>query len=243
MYGYVAIYTLTDFRNTTTISTFNSVINVASSTETSVIFKSDTKSADHSTHTTFGIAFIATSIQILSTTKSSDPSITTTISTNTDLASQSDDNSSSVGVIVAIVVLVVVVFIIITVVVVGIIVVWKRKKSEQHTKQEGVYYTTIDETIKRSPANKPEPVYSKMNDGQDNKDQYMDISKSVHSTTQQINMQDNPAYSISSEQQVNMQDNPAYSTSSEQQVKMQDNPAYAVSSEHRTKVQDDPYYV
>ena len=228
MYGYVAIYALTDFRNATTISTFNSVINVASSTETSVISKSDTKSADHSTHTTFGIAFIATSIQILSTTKSSDPSITTTISTNTDLASQSDDNSSSIGVIVAIVVLVVVVFIIITVVVVGIIVVWKRKKSEQQTKQEGVYYTTINETtIKRSPANKPEPVYSEMNDEQDSKEpQHIGIPEDICSSKppDKVTMQDNPAYSV---HQVNTRDNSSYSVPCECPLEMQDNPAYS----------------
>ena len=133
------------------------------------------------------------------------------------LSTSSVDNSSSVGVIVAIVVLVVVVFIIITVVVVGIIVVWKRKKSEQNTEQEGVYYTTIDETtIKRSPANKPEPVYSEMNDGQDSREpQYMDIPEGIHSTKQpdKVTMQDNPAYSIPSEHQVKLQDNPAYSTS------------------------------
>ena len=117
-----------------------------------------------------------------------------------------------VGVIVAIVVLVVVVFIIITVVVVGIIVVWKRKKTEQHTEQEGVYYTTIDEmTLQRSPANKPEPVYSEMNDGQDSKEpQYMDVFKSVLSTMQKekVSMQDNPAYAVSSEYQTKMQDDP-----------------------------------
>ena len=109
-----------------------------------------------------------------------------TSSSSPTLSASSDDNSSSVGVIVAIVALVVVVFIIITVVVIGIIVVWKRKKkSEQHTRQEGVYYTTIVETIKRSPTNKPEPVYSEMNDGQDSKEpQFINVSKSVHSTNQ-----------------------------------------------------------
>ena len=239
---HVAVHiTLTEFQNTTAISTF---INVASSTEAPVISQSDTKSADHHAHTTFGITFVSTSTQIFSTSGLSITSITT--STNSNSASQSDNSGSSVGVIVAIVVLVVVVFIIITVIVVGIIVVWKRKKSEQHTKQEGVYYTTIDKTIKRSPANKPEPVYSEMNNGQDIKDphgQYMDVSKNVHSTTQKVNMQDNPAYCISSEQQVKTQDNPAYSISSDQQVNIQDNPAYAVTSENQTKMQDDPYYI
>ena len=62
--------------------------------------------------------------------------------------------SSSVGVIVAIVLLAVNVFIIITVVVVGIIVVWKRKKSEGQDKQEGVYYSTIDEATFSTKTNK-----------------------------------------------------------------------------------------
>jgi len=113
---------------------------------------------------------------------------------------------------------VVIVFIIITVVVVGIIIVWKRKKSEQHTKPEGIYYSTIDETLQRSP----------MNDGEDSKKpQYMDISKIPHSTKQadKVTMQNNPAYSTSSE--VKLQDNPVYSNPSEKQVKMQDNPAYS----------------
>ena len=46
--------------------------------------------------------------------------------------------------------------------------------------------------------NKPEAVYSEMNDGQDSKEpEYMDISKSGQSTEQagKIIMQDNPAYS------------------------------------------------
>ena len=104
---------------------------------------------------------------------------------------------------------------------VGIIVVWKRKKSEQHTKQEGVYYTTIDETtIKRSPANKPEPVYNEMNDGQDSKDpQYMDIPEDIHSTcTKQpdnLTLQDNPAYSV---HHVNTQDDSSYSVPCDIQV-------------------------
>ena len=55
-----------------------------------------------------------------------------------------------------------------------------------------------------------------MNDGQDSKEpQYMNTSEGFHSTKQpdKVTMQDNPAYSISSEQQVKLQDNPAYSTS------------------------------
>ena len=116
---------------------------------------------------------------------------------------------------------------------IGIIVVWKKKKSEQHTKPEGVYYSTIDETtIKRPPANEAGLVHTKMNDGQDSKEpQYMDICIGTHSAKQgdKVTIQDNPAYSVSSEHQVMLQDNPAYCTSSEHQVKMQDNPAYSIS--------------
>ena len=82
---------------------------------------------------------------------------------------------------------------------IGIIVVWKRKKSE-HTKPEGVYHSTINETmLPRSPTNKPEAVYSEMDNGQDSKEpEYMDISKSGQSTEQagRIIMQDNPTYSV-----------------------------------------------
>ena len=66
--------------------------------------------------------------------------------------------------------------------------------------------------LQSTSANKTEATYSKMNDGQDNKEpQYMDVSKSVHSTEQadKIVIQDNPAYSAGN--QVKMQDNPAYS--------------------------------
>ena len=58
-----------------------------------------------------------------------------------------------------------------------------------------------------------------MNDGQDNKEpQYMDITDKAHP---KVTLQDNPAYSITSEHQVELQDNPAYHTSSKLHVKMQ----------------------
>ena len=150
---------------------------------------------------------------VISTTSLNSPTLSSSSQSDNNNNNNNSNNSSSVGVIVAIVVLVIVVFIIIiTVVVVGIIVVWKRKKSE-HTKPEGVYYSTINETmLPRPPTNKPEAVYGEMNDGQDSKEpEYMDISKSDRSTEQagKIIMQDNPAYSA--EHQVKMQDNPAYS--------------------------------
>ena len=118
----------------------------------------------------------------------------TFISSPTHSAS-SDDNSSSVGVTVAIVVLVVVVFIIITVVVVGIIVVWKRKKSEEYSKQEGIYYSTIDEATLQSVTNKQ---INKMNNEQNNGEpQYMEIFTGTQRTKQmeKVTMQDTPAYS------------------------------------------------
>jgi len=122
-----------------------------------------------------------------------------------------DESRSSVGVIVAVVVAVIE-FIIITVVMVGIIVVWKKMKSDQHTKPVGVYCSTIDKTIK------PEPLYTEMmNDGEDSKEpQYMDISKTAHSSKQadKVAMQNNPAYSTLSGHQVKIQDNPTYSVSS-----------------------------
>ena len=156
-------------------------------------------------------AVITTNVTpIYSTTTSTIPAVTDTHSSTTSLnsptvtsSSSDNNNSSSVGVIVAIIVLVVIVFIIITVVVIGIIVVWKREKSEQHTKPEGVYYSTINEImLQRTPTNKPEAVYSEMNDGQANKEpEYMDISKSGQQADKII-MQDNPAYSV--EHQVKM---------------------------------------
>ena len=89
---------------------------------------------------------------------------------------------------------------------VGIVVVWKRRKSEENTKQEGVYYSTIDETLQRSPTNKPEPVYIEMNDNKESR--YIDVTEQADKVTMQNN-------SILSEHQVNVQDmaidNPAYS--------------------------------
>ena len=146
---------------------------------------------------------------------------TTSLIPSSTLSASSDDNNVNgfnVGVTVAIVVLIVVVLITITLVVIGIIVIWKRRKCQQHTKSEGIYYSTIDETmIKRPPTIEPGPVQARINDEQDNKEpQYMDIFITTHSTKQgdKITMQDNPAYSaVASEHQVMLQDNPAYSIS------------------------------
>ena len=142
-------------------------------------------------------------------------SITTTFAPSPTLSSSSqsdNNNSSSVGVIVTIVVLVVVVFITITVVVIGIIVVWKERKSKQHTKPEGIYYSTIDETkLQQTPKYKPEATHSEVNDIQLSKEnpQYMEIVKSADCTiADKVIMQDNPSYSVP----VKMQDNPAYAS-------------------------------
>ena len=65
--------------------------------------------------------------------------------------------------------------------------------------------------------NKPESDYIEMIDGQDNKyPQWMDIPESIHSTKQanEVTMQDNPAYSITSDNRVEIQDNSVISTSS-----------------------------
>ncbi len=200
-----------EFVNTTTdispaVSTTTTTTTTSTTTTTAAVAASITSTTivdtlDVTTHSALPVVTITTTTSLISSP------IYTSIST-----SQSDDNNnSSVGVTVAIVVLVVVVLIIITVVVIGIIVVWKRKKSNQQTKPEGVYYSTINETMLQStPSNKPEAIYSEMNDGQDSKEpQYMDVTKSLHSTEQadKIVIQDNPDYS---ENQVKMQP-PAYS--------------------------------
>ena len=213
---------VTEFQNTSTISTSTFATTIVASSTTVATSQPVTESADHSTSLTFTstssrtpITTVTTSyvnlISSTSTTASTTTNAILNINSPTLSSSQYDNNnSSSVGVIVTIVVLVVV-FIIITVVVIGIIVVWKRKtQNEQHTKPEGVYYSTIDETaLPRSPTNKPESDYIEMNGGQENKDsQYMDIP---HSTKQanKVTMQDNPAYSIASDK-----DNSVISTSS-----------------------------
>ena len=148
------------------------------------------------THTTTSRVTANTTAAAAATADSTSTAVahSTFISSPTHSAS-SDDNSSSVGVIVAIVVLVVVVFIIITVVVVGIIVVWKRKKSEEYSKQEGIYYSTIDEATLQSLTNKQ---INKMNNEQSNGEpQYMEIFKGTQPTKQmeKVTMQDTPAYS------------------------------------------------
>ena len=128
---------------------------------------------------------------------------------------------------------------------VGIIVVWKRKKSEQYSKQEGVYYSTIDEATLQSPRNKQ---INKVNDEQSSREpQYMEISKSTQPTKQieEVTMQGNPAYSehehpvkmeicesvypTTQTDKLTMQDNPSYSILCEHQITMEDNPAYSVS--------------
>ena len=86
---------------------------------------------------------------------------------------------------IAVAVIVVIILIIITVVVGGIIVVWKRKKSEQHTKPEGVYYSTINKlALQKSLSNKPEPVYAEMDELYNKEPQYMVISEITDRTKQ-----------------------------------------------------------
>ena len=75
---------------------------------------------------------------------------------------------------------------------------------------------------------------------------------SFSSEHQQVKMQDDLAYFISSdhqgddptkfERQVKLQNDPAYSTSSDCQVKLQNDSAYSTSSECQVKLQNDPAY-
>ena len=116
---------------------------------------------------------------------------------------------------------------------VGIIVVWKRKKSEEQGKQEGIYYSTIDEVTLQSPTNRQ---IDKMNDEQSSREpQYMEISKSTQPTKQMKNviMQDNPAYT-EHEQTVKMKmRGSAYSTNQTDKLTMQDNPSYSILCGHQ----------
>ena len=87
---------------------------------------------------------------------------------------------------------------------VGIIVGWKERKSKQHTKPEGVYYSTINETkLQQTSKNKPEATHSEVNDIQLSKENLKSADCTI---ADKVIMQDNPSYSIP----VNMQDNPAY---------------------------------
>ena len=125
---------------------------------------------------------------------------------------------------------------------VGIIVVWKRKKSEEYSKQEGIYYSTIDDATLQSPTNKQ---ISKMNDEQSNREpQYMEISKSTQCTKQieKVTMQDNPAYS-EHEHPVKMgMCESAYSANQTDQLTIQDNPSYSILCGHQITMEDNPAY-
>ena len=125
---------------------------------------------------------------------------------------------------------------------VGIIVVWKRRISEQHSKQEGVYYTTIDEATLQSPTNK---CITKMNDEQGSREpQYMEISKSTQPTKQMetVTMQDNPAYT-EHEHSVKMEMcESTCSTKQSDKLTIQDNPSYSILCEHKIKMEDNPTY-
>ena len=125
---------------------------------------------------------------------------------------------------------------------VGIIVVWKRKKSEKQSKQEGVYYTTIDESALQSPTKKQ---INKMNDEQSSREpQYMEIAKTTQYTKQieEVTMQDNPAYS-EHEHPVKMEIcEGAYSTNQTDKLTMQDNPSYSILCGHQITMEDNPAY-
>ena len=125
---------------------------------------------------------------------------------------------------------------------VGIIVVWKRKKSEEQGKQEGIYYSTIDEPTLQSPTNRQ---IDKMNDEQSSREpKYMEISKSTQPTKQMKNviMQDNPAYS-EHEHSVKMEmSKSAYSANQTDQLIIQDNPSYSILCGHQITMEDNPAY-
>ena len=125
---------------------------------------------------------------------------------------------------------------------VGIIVVWNRKKSEEYSKQEGIYYSTIDEATLQSSTNKQ---INKMNNEQSNGEpQYMEIFKSTQPTKQieEVTMQDNPGYS-EHEHPVKMEMcESAYSTNQTDKLTMQDNPSYSILCGHNIKMEDNPAY-
>ena len=83
-------------------------------------------------------------------------------------------------------------------------------KSQQQTEEESIYYSTIDEKMKKASAVEPNPVYDDINNKEPH---YISISVNARSSKQanKVTMQDNPAYSATFE---HLQDNPAYHISS-----------------------------
>ena len=122
---------------------------------------------------------------------------------------------------------------------VRIIVVWKRKKSEEQDKQEGVYYTTIDESALQSPINKQ---INKMNNEQSSREpQYMEIAKTTQ-CTEKVTMQDNPAYSEHQHPVKMEMCEGAYSTNQTDKLTMQDNPSYSILCGHQITMENNPAY-
>ena len=193
---------ITTSAHTVTQSTNHTASSVATTTgasSTTDVTASATKSADLSITAITNLANIATAFTISPTLSPSQP----------------DSNSStgyfSVGILVAVAVVLVVVFVIITIVVVGIIVVCcKRKRSERCTKQEDADYSITDEiSSQRPPASIPETVKLER---QDNKNPNIKLEKTIMEDHyysipfenqlkmqhEQINIQANPAYAVSS---------------------------------------------
>ena len=176
---------------------------------------------------------------------------------NSTIPLSDSTNSSIVGVIGAITA-VLVVSIIIVVVVIAIILIWKKNKSKQHIEQENEYHNITDETLPRPLTNKlePQPRMDIKHDSIRNEPEYLemlDLTKQVEGSSEdQIKMQDNPSYFISSKHQVKIRGNLISCKhqfkiqdsliSSKHQVKMQDNPAYLISSKDKVKMEDNPSY-
>ena len=173
---------------------------------------------------TADVTTIATKSADLSITAVTNPANTITTFTNSPTlsTSQPDSNSTtsqSSGVVqVAVAVVLVVVFVTITIVVVGVIVIcYKRKRSKRYTEQEGADCSTIDKkALQKPPTTKLEPVYFEF-EGPNSIN-----TKGIHSITQVHKAIKQDPYSIPFDNQlkkkqseVKIQDNPAYSVSSE----------------------------
>ena len=130
---------------------------------------------------------------------------------------------------------------------VGITIFWRERKSKRHTKEESVYYSTIDETkSQRTPKYKTETVYSEIVDEEE--PCYMKTSKCTQSTmTEKVTIQDNPSYFLLSDHHVKIEDNPAYSTWLYHKDEIKDDPSQSenkdetrvndISSEHQGETQ------
>ena len=159
---------------------------------------------------------------------------------SSDSHSDNNNNKLRAEVIVAIVILLIIVFVTIIVAVIGITVFWKEKKSKHHTKEESVYYSTINEIkLQRTPQNKPDTVYSEPTDVlQVSKEKpcYVKTSKCVQPTiAENVILQDNPSYCVISGHHVKIEDNPSYSSYLYHQAEVQDHTLSHSEQQDETK--------